>query len=257
MSDPPAAELRVLIVDAGSAAAEATADAFAQIGARIAICADDERMARVVERHASARAVGGQPYTAGGAAAVVAEADRQLGALDICIGFAPASTTRGVLDLDPLVWKADLDRSLVGAHAIATAAAASMAAGGGGSIVLVGSLDAVHAYPGRSIASTAMSGLVGLARALGVELAPVRVRVNVVLAGPMDTGAPDRDDPENPRLARTLLRSPMHRLGRPQETAAAIRFVAGPGAGFMTGQALRVDGGWASLNQAPDGMKFP
>jgi NAD(P)-dependent dehydrogenase (short-subunit alcohol dehydrogenase family) len=49
----------------------------------------------------------------------------------------------------------------------------------------------------------------------------------------------------------------MHRLGRPEEAAAAIRFVAGPDAGFMTGQTIRVDGGWASLNQSPEGMRFP
>ena len=60
-----------------------------------------------------------------------------------------------------------------------------------------------------------------------------------------------------PSVDRTLLRSPSHRFARPAEVASAIRFVAGPDAAFMTGQTLRVDGGWASLNQAPEGMRFP
>jgi NAD(P)-dependent dehydrogenase (short-subunit alcohol dehydrogenase family) len=136
-----------------------------------------------------------------------------------------------------------------------------MASGGGGAIVLVGSMDATHAYHGRSSAAAAMSGLLGLVRALGVELASVGVRANAVLVGPMS-----RDDVagsaaplaigDAERIERTLLRSPIHRFVTPAEVAAAIGFVAGRGSAFMTGQTLRVDGGWASLNQAPDGMKF-
>jgi NAD(P)-dependent dehydrogenase (short-subunit alcohol dehydrogenase family) len=102
-----------------------------------------------------------------------------------------------------------------------------------------------------------MGGLLGLVRAMGVELAAHGVRTNLVIVGPL--GDADEEGPSGTAAAlldRTLLRSPLHRLGQAVEVAAAIRFVAGPDAGFMTGQTLRVDGGWASLNQAPEGMRF-
>jgi 3-oxoacyl-[acyl-carrier protein] reductase len=126
---------------------------------------------------------------------------------------------------------------------------------GGGSIVLVGTVDALHAYPGRSSAAASMAGLLGLARSLAVELAGNGIRANAVLVGPHSDGTPiERGDP---LAVRTLQRSPSHRFIEPAETAAAIRFLVGPDSAFMTGQAIRVDGGWASLNQAPDGMRFP
>ena len=85
------------------------------------------------------------------------------------------------------------------------------------------------------------------------SFAPIGVRANAVLVGPLAVAA-DGQDPE--LLERTLLRSPSGRCVTAREAAAAIAFVAGPGAAFMTGTSLRVDGGWASLNQAPDGMRF-
>ena len=119
--------------------------------------------------------------------------------------------------------------------------------------MVVGTLDALHAYAGHADASVAMGALGGLVRSLALELAPGGVRVNLVLAGPLDdAGAPG--DPD--RMARTRLRSPSGRFAEPDEVAAAVLFVAGADAAFMTGAVLRVDAGWGSLNQAPDGMRF-
>ena len=152
----------------------------------------------------------------------------------------------------------ELERQLHAPQRLAITAARSMAAHGGGVVVLVGTVDAFHAYPGRSGAAIAMGGLLGLTRAMAVELAGRGVRTNLVVAGPL--GGEDGSPPpgaDQASVDRTLLRSPSHRFARPAEVASAIRFVAGPDAAFMTGQTLRVDGGWASLNQAPEGMRFP
>ena len=181
-----------------------------------------------------------------------------LGSIDVCVCFARPGSGAPLLEMDADEWEQDLQRVLVGTHRLAMAAARIMAANSGGSIVLVGSLDAYHAYPGRSVAAVAMGGLLGLVRSMGIEFAASDIRVNLVLAGPIGDahGAPPSD--RDPTLVeRNRMRSPLHRLGRPQEAAAAIRFVAGPDAGFMTGQTFRVDGGWASLNQTPEGMRFP
>lgn len=193
-----------------------------------------------------------------GPSAVVREVVARLGGLQVCVIFCRAPARSALSESDPVSWSAALDAVLGGAARLGLAVAQTMAQQGGGSVVFVGSVDAVHAYPGRSVASVAMSGLLGLARAMGVELAGAGVRVNVVIAGPLGgaSGEPPADaDPD--LVERTRLRSPVGRWATSAEIAAAVRFVAGPDAGFMTGQSLRVDGGWASLNQAPAGMRFP
>ena len=154
--------------------------------------------------------------------------------------------------MDPVAWSAATGRVLDGAFNVTIAAADLMAKGG--SVVHVLALDALHAYPDRSASAVATTGTIGLVRALAIELAGRGVRVNAVIAGPTEESVPAGTD--GAALERTRLRSPMGRLGRATEIAEAIRFVAGDGASFMTGQCLRVDGGWAALNQAPEGMKF-
>jgi 3-oxoacyl-[acyl-carrier protein] reductase len=181
-----------------------------------------------------------------------------LGAPDIAVVFCRHPSRTPILGLDDAAFASEVDRQLLGPQRAAMASARAMAGGVGGAIVFVGSIDTLHAYPGRSVQALAMGGVLGLTRAMAIELAASGVRTNLVVAGPL--GTEDGEPPPGAALSsveRTLLRSPSHQLARPSEVAAAIRFVAGPDAAFMTGQTLRVDGGWASLNQAPEGMRFP
>ncbi|MFN8619145.1 MAG: SDR family oxidoreductase [Chloroflexota bacterium] len=182
----------------------------------------------------------------------------------VVVHVAAPSTPRAFLDRDPAGWTAELEARIAAPIRLARAAAPVLAATGGGALVFVGTLDATHAYPGHADASVAMGALGGLVRSLAVELAPLGVRANAVLAGPFEpdvappaAGATGGGAADPSRVARTLLRSPSGRFVAPGEVAAAVAFVAGEGAAFMTGASLRVDGGWASLNQAPDGMRFP
>jgi 3-oxoacyl-[acyl-carrier protein] reductase len=234
VADVDLSGLRVLLVGPAEASlVQATADAFGSSGARVSPVGD-------------------------GVADDVAALAAELGGLDVCVCFARATAASPLIETEDVAWEEALARQLLAPRRAAMAAARVMGAGSGGSIVLVGSVDAFHAYPGRSAAAVAMGGLLGLARSLAVELASVGIRANLVVAGPL--GSPDGGPPAgaDPALVeRTLLRSPVRRFASPDEVAAAIRFVAGPDAAFMTGQTLRVDGGWASLNQSPEGMRFP
>jgi 3-oxoacyl-[acyl-carrier protein] reductase len=187
--------------------------------------------------------------------ATLSSAVDKIGGLDLLVRLAPEPLTGSLAEVPSRDWNADLARLLGGAQQVVIDAAGLMGKKGG-SIVLVGSVDAFHAYPQRSTASAAMAGLLGLVRSLGVELAPRGIRANAVLAGPLEPAPAPSLDADDPLVARTLLRSPSHRFVSPNEVAAAIGFLLGPDSAFMTGQALRVDGGWASLNQAPDGMRF-
>jgi glucose 1-dehydrogenase len=112
----------------------------------------------------------------------------------------------------------------------------------GGSVVLVSSVHARFGIPGHPAYAAAKSALVGLCGQLAVEYAP-RVRVNAVLPGPVMTGAWDRVDEADRRL--TVEATPAGRFGTATEVAAAIAFLAGPEASFITGASLVVDGGWS------------
>ena len=173
---------------------------------------------------------------------------------DVLVIVTPPSDVMSFLGMSDDQWSASVSRRILDPIRLARAAARRMREREGGVLIVVGTLDALHAYTGHADASVAMGALDGLVRSLAVELAPDRVRANLVLAGPLDDGA----TAATPALAeRTLLRSPSGRFTEPDEVAAAVLFVAGADAGFMTGAVLRVDAGWGSLNQAPDGMRFP
>jgi 3-oxoacyl-[acyl-carrier protein] reductase len=182
---------------------------------------------------------------------LVEVAHEELGRLDVLVRHVPPVASGPLLEADRQAWSGFIASTLVEAFEISRTAARLMPQGG--SIVHIASIDALHAYPGRSAAAAAMSGLVGLVRSLAVELAALGVRVNLVIPGPIEELVGSVADA---RRERTELRSPSGRLGTAAEVASGVLFVAGPSASFMTGQALRVDGGWGSLNQAPDRMKF-
>ena len=221
---------KVVVFGDGSEIERATAHAFTDSGAKVAQTQDDT--AADID---------------GGVDGIV----ERLGGLDVAVRYATTRSREAAISADPWAWREDVDRVLTGAFVVAQAAARAMSVQGGGSIVLIGSVDATHAYPGRSAAAAAMSGLMGLTRALAVEFAPLNIRVNMVIPGPvLDERAREMADREPQLLEQVRLRSPAHRLASPLEVTAAILFVAGKRAGFMTGQALHVDGGWTSLNQA-------
>lgn len=234
---PVPGALRVLLVGGPAIVAATTERVFRAAGGRVSVVSE--------------------PDSAVAADQLLESAESTLGGLDAVVRWTPIPparpTLRGPVGADPDRFGLDIERMLVGAYRISLAAARVLARSGGGSIVLVGPIDASHAYLGRSSVATAMAGIMGLARALGVELAGDGVRTNVVLTGPVAAPEGHVDDGQ---VARTLLRSPRPTLVTADEIAAAIVFVAGPSSAFMTGQSLRVDAGWASLNQAPDGMRF-
>ena len=177
------------------------------------------------------------------------------GRADVLVNCATAGRHQFALDLGPVDWSRSVGIILTGAFFSSQALAPLMARQERGTIIHLVSMDAFHAYPGRSTYAAAESGLLGLTRALALEWAALGIRVNALAHGMVEAERRDADG----RLPseRLAARTPMNRLATPEEIASAALFLAGPRAGFMTGQVLRVDGGWAALNSAVVGFTFP
>ena len=130
--------------------------------------------------------------------------------------------------------------------------------GKGGAIVSIASTAAFVGLPGRGPYCAAKAGILGLTRALALEVAPSKIRVNAVAPGFTRTkfieqGLADGSLQEDWMVARV----PMHRLARVEEIAEAVRFLSGEESSYMTGQSIVVDGGWIiqGIPEAPEWLQ--
>ena len=181
------------------------------------------------------------------AAAAALAAD--LGGIDVICANAGVISFGRAWELSEAQWDQVIDTNLKGAWATCRAAIPGMIERGrGGSIVMLGSASSLRGYPGISHYTAAKHGLLGLTRALAIELAPHRIRVNCVLPGGVRTsmGTSEamqewlRAEPEASRALSALL--PVD-LVEPEDVAAAVVWLASAEARFVTGVALPVDAG--------------
>ena len=114
-----------------------------------------------------------------------------------------------------------------------------MIAAGGGSIVALTGSNVLTGAIGKVHSSAAKSGLTGMIRALARELGQHGIRANCVSPGMINTTRPDYRAPR--RDPKALI--PLERRGESEEIAAAVRFLCGPGASYITGQTIHVNGG--------------
>ncbi|CAL9500259.1 SDR family NAD(P)-dependent oxidoreductase [Streptomyces sp. enrichment culture] len=159
--------------------------------------------------------------------------------IDVLVHNAGAISHVPVERLDQAEWQRILDVNLTAAFLLVQQALPLL--GPTASVVLVGSKVAHVGVPLRAHYTAAKAGLTGLARSLCKELGPRGIRVNVVAPGVTESPAADRLSPE--QRARYASMSALRRLGTPEDVAAAVAFLAGDAAGYITGETLHVDGG--------------
>ena len=173
--------------------------------------------------------------------ALVAATEKEFGRLDVLVNNAAIRAETAFAGMKLEDWRRVLSVVLDGAFLCSQACLPHMARAGGGAIVNIGGLTAHTGATGRAHVVAAKAGLIGLTRALALELAPQGITVNCVVPGTIETlrGLPGA--PERPAHRQAL--PPAGRRGEPAEVAAAVRFLCGPGARYITGQALHVNGG--------------
>jgi len=174
-------------------------------------------------------------------ARIVVEAVEALGRLDVLVNNAGVYERALLDDTSPKAWDRRLAVNLHGAFYMAKAAVPEMKKAGGGRIVNVSTQLAFRGTSHGADYVAAKAGLVGLTRALALEFARDGILVNAVAPGAIETDILASDTPED--RARRIRTIPLGRVGRPEEVAAAIAFLVGPGGDYITGQVLHVNGG--------------
>jgi NAD(P)-dependent dehydrogenase (short-subunit alcohol dehydrogenase family) len=118
-----------------------------------------------------------------------------------------------------------------------------MKAQGYGSIVNISSTAGIRGGSGASVYSASKHAVEGLTKSAALEVASMGIRVNAVAPGPIDTRMLDRFAGSPESKERTRAKQPVQRLGRPEEVANIIVYIASNGAPFLTGQSVVIDGG--------------
>ncbi len=235
-----------LVTGASQGIGRATALALARAGARVAAAARNaEKLAAVVAEIGSA---GGEalavPIDVADAAQVKAGFQQVLnrfGRLDILVNNAGITRDGLVVRMKPEDWEVVLRTNLTGALLCTQQALAVMLRQRWGRIINVSSVVAQMGNAGQANYVAAKAGLIGLTKAIAVEVASRNITVNAVAPGFIAT-AMTEPLPEQVK-ADLLARIPLGRMGTDTEVAAAIVFLASEEAGYITGHVLDVNGG--------------
>lgn len=175
--------------------------------------------------------------------AVQAMADaavKHFGRLDILVNNAALRRERPFSEMDHAEWREILDVTLDGAFHCAKACLPALKKSGAGTIVNIGGLSAHTGAKNRAHVVTAKAGIIGFTRALAHDLADDGITVNCVVPGLIGTPRPkDKPEPAHHLTHQTIT----GQRGRPEDVAAAVRFLCGPGARYITGQAIHTNGG--------------
>ena len=239
----------VLVTGAQRGIGRAVALRFAQEGANVALNYLDDKpaaeaaAAEIVALGRRCRTIEADVSQPEAARRLVAEAERDLGPIDVLVNNAAIFPRAAFLQLEEAEWDAVLDTNLKGTFVCAQEAARRMVSGGRPGVIINLASGAPYRGGLRSTAYMASKlGIVGLTRGMSRELAPHRIRVNAVAPGVTNTAMPRLGNSEE-ALAELARNNPTGRLAEPEDIADVIVFLATDDARHLIGQLIHVNGG--------------
>jgi len=177
-------------------------------------------------------------------AVAVAEAEARLGPIDVLVNNAGIDVIQPFLESDEATWERLWAVNLKGVLLVTRAVLPGMVARERGRIVNVGSDAGRVGSSAEAVYSATKGGVIAFGKSLAREVARHGITVNCVCPGPTDTALLEQVRSYDAKLHAALARAiPLRRLGRPEDVAAAVVFLASDDAAFVTGQTLSVSGG--------------
>ena len=249
-----------VVTDAANGIGAACTRLFAASGAKVALWDVDLDAAETLasEIATNARAMRCDVSRAADVDAAIAATLSAFGRIDVLINNAGIFRAADFLDVSEADWDAVLGVNLKGAFLVGQAVAREMARTGGGAIVNMSSVNGVMAIPTIASYNASKGGINQLTRAMALALADRGIRVNAVAPGTIATElARQAVLGSAEATARIMGRTPLRRLGEPEEVAAVCAFLASDAASYMTGEIVAVDGGRLALNYTMPPLRSP
>jgi glucose 1-dehydrogenase/3-oxoacyl-[acyl-carrier protein] reductase len=253
---------RALVTGAGMGIGRGIALALAQEGAAVALHyaqsrSGAEEAAEEIQRNGGrAVVIGGDLRAVEECRRVVDEAARALSGLDVLVNNAGVTRARPFLDFPEETYDELFDLNMRGTFFCSQQAARYMVQQGGGVILNITSIHGAAGFPRHAAYAATKGAIIAFTRALAIELAPLKIRVNAIGPGLIEVPRYFRIPGYTTELGNSMV--PWGRVGKPEDVGKAAVFLVSDDAEFITGQVLFVDGGtqarmglWWEQGEAP------